>query len=405
MMIGGGRVLSAGPATAPAGPTVQPVATTQAGAATKHADAGPEAGAVERHKNADARWVQVQRQQRERTRDHWPSVAPAATLKPGALVSLKMAGDRLEAKVSELNAVSTVRINVEGSTAVWTLMRSRGGLAGPGGVRPSPLVFINRFDLNAKDDEPWAFHLNANEQRISISSQSIYEIASLVQAGAGVTLTVNEFTQFGQPAANLLTARAASLPQLRAEHPAEFRQYVLPLLGKFSDASFLTPGPGDVYSVFTEIPADGKTSEQLEMLLPDLDADNPADRDAASSRLAKLGAPGVLAALRLDPSGLSEEQKIRLRNFVAAHSRRNLPNPLAARKDAGFLADCLEFDDQVVRAAARADIEKRLGHAVDFDTALGGDPAARAADEIRKELFPPAPPPATGPASQPAPQA
>ncbi|MDB5290571.1 MAG: hypothetical protein JWL69_1812, partial [Phycisphaerales bacterium] len=378
-------------------------AATQA--ATKPAG-GAEALAAERHKNADPRWIEFQRQQRNRARDHWPSVGPAATLKPGALVSIKMAGDQLQVKVMEMNPTSIVRINVEGSNAVWTFMRSRIGLVMPGPFgRQAPFTYINRFDFDTDEEQPWAYHLNCNDRTTSLSSQSIYGTVSLVATSGAVTLTVNEFTQWGQAAANVLSARAGSLPQLRADRPAEFRQYVLPLLEKFSDVSFLTPGPGDVYAVFTEIPADAKTSAQLEALLPELDADDPADRDAASARLAQLGAPGVLAALRLDPSGLSEEQKIRLRNFVGAHCRLGLHDPLATRKDAAFLADCLEFDDPAVRAAARTAIEKRLGHPIAFDTAMSGDAAARAADEIRKELTPPTPPPSTAPATQPEPQA
>lgn len=390
----------------PAAPTTQPADAEQP-ATTQPADLSPEAQSAERHKNADPKWVQFQRQQRSRARDHWPSLAPAATLKPDALVHLKLSGDLLAAQVADLNPGTMVRVAVEGSDATWTYMRPRPPVfGGPVGlINPAHMTYINRFDLDAKDEEAWTSRLAVSPQALTLSSQSIFDAASLSQSGGTVTLIVNEFTQWGQPPLNLLTARAASLPQLRAEHPAEFRQYALPLIEKFTAESFLIPGAADVYAVFTEVPADVKVTDQIEALLPDLDSDNPADRAAASARLTELGAPGVLAAMRLDPSGLSEEQKNRLRRFVATYSRRSIPDPLVARRDAGFLADSLEFEDPAVRAAARGDIEKRLGHPIPFDPAQTGEPAARAVDEIRKQLLPPPPPPSTAPATLPSPQA
>src|SRR5206468_617377 len=83
----------------------------------------------------------------------------------------------------------------------------------------------------------------------------------------------------------------------------------IPLLGKFSDLSWLRPGASDVYSVFTEIAADPQTTARIDELLPDLDSDAFHVRDAAGKQLLEMGPPAVLAALRKHPAELSSEQQ------------------------------------------------------------------------------------------------
>ena len=114
--------------------------------------------------------------------------------------------------------------------------------------------------------------------------------------------------------------------------------YVIPMLARFSDPSFLQPGPADVYSVFVEIPADQKITHEVEQLVPQLDADDPADREAASAKLRQFGAPAVLAALRMDESTLSEEQKLRLKAFIAGYRR-------FARRRPGFATAYAQLSD------------------------------------------------------------
>ena len=206
----------------------------------------------------------------------------------------------------------------------------------------------------------------------------------MIQNAGAVTVRVFEYAQWGQPNKVVVTAAAPTLFQLRAEHPEDFRTYVLPMLGKFSDLSFLAPGPSDVYGAFQEIPADEKVTGEIEQLIPKLDADDPADRDAASAKLDQLGSAGVLAALRMDMSDLTAEQKERLRLFIAQHRRRSGINVTALLHDPAFLIDCLEFPDAAVRAAAKADLERLIGKSIAFDATLTGGAAATAADAPAK---------------------
>ena len=181
--------------------------------------------------------------------------------------------------------------------------------------------------------------------------------------------------------------------------------YVLPVLARFSDLSFLVPGPTDVYSVFVEIPPDPTVVPLVAQILPQLDSDDPDVREAGSAKLRQLGVAGMLAALRWDQTALSEEQKARLDSFVEEFRRRGPGEPAARRRDIGFLIDSLEYSDPAVRAAAKAELERQAGHAISFDPALTGAEAAKAADVLRQQLLvPPATQPATIPATQPGPQ-
>jgi hypothetical protein len=142
----------------------------------------------------------------------------------------------------------------------------------------------------------------------------------------------------------------------------------------------MKPGAGDVYGVFTEVQADQQVTQKIEALLPELDSPSSPIRDAASQRLMALGPAGVLAALRLDSSALTDEQRGRLGELVARHRRRDLADPAAARKDPNFLADCLEYDDPAVRRAAKATLERAVGQPVPVDITLTGDALTRAVD-------------------------
>lgn len=385
-------------AKAPADATTQPAAPA---AATEPAD--PKAAADARRKQLDPRWKQINEAQFNSMRTHWADAPIAQTFKPGALVSLSLSNGMVKADTTDLATAVPVRVAVEGSKTVWMLARRR--VAALGVAAGGSYLNLTRFDFDAKDDAPWQSRLFINNQAVTLTSQNFYGSTNLTQMNGTVGLNVVEFTQFGQPQKNVCTAQAGSLTQLRAEHPEEFRLYVLPLLALFSDTSFLQPGPADVYSVFLEIPADQKVSADLEQLAPQLDADDPADRDTASAKLRQIGALAVLAALRMDESNLSEEQKLRLKSFVAGYRRLPVADPTSQRHNLGFLIDCLEYEDLAVRNAAKAELENQTHHPIEFDTSLSGPEAAASADILRKQLLtPPTPVELTAPATQPAPQ-
>jgi hypothetical protein len=283
-----------------------------------------------------------------------------------------------------------VRLKVEGSNATWVVSRrTTPVVVGANLPDPSPTLMLQRYDPDARaDDEVWSIYLSANNNALSLSGQSIAGRVMYSQNARNpnpVTMTVMEWAP-GPRMANVFTAQAATFQQLRAEHPAEFRQYLLPVLGKVSDLGWMLPDAADVYRAFPDIPADPAATQKVLALLPELDARAFATRDAASRRLAATGRPGVLAVLRLDPAPLTDEQRGRLGQFVAGYRHRDDLDPAAARKDPSFLADALEYPDPVVRAVARRALEAVLGKPIAFDVNLSGDELTAAVDAIRKQI-------------------
>jgi hypothetical protein len=206
----------------------------------------------------------------------------------------------------------------------------------------------------------------------------------------------------------ILTASATDLHHLRNDHPDEVRRYLAPLLRKITGQPVLQPGPGDVYRVFTAIPADPAVVARIESLLPGLTSLNPDERERATKSLRDLGPAGALAALRFDSDGLSPEQANRLNDMVALHTRLTLPDPAEAVKDTSFLIDCFEDDDLAVRVAAKDAVERALGAKVEFDPKAPAPQRAAAGDALRRKLAkdaaaknPPDAPPAAVPPNAP----
>lgn len=388
----GATAVVAAPATRP----VAVIPATQPSPATHPADAN--APAAERHKNFDPRWRQIHESVRNNYR-RWADAPVLQTVKLDALIHFWLYNGLLHAQSADVATPTQVRIGVDGSKAVWTLLR-------PHGAGFASLTRIERYDFDAKDEELWNSRVMIGEGFVTLSAQSLYGNTTLWQNASGVNVRVAEFGQWGQPQNVVFTGQARSMLQLRAEHPQEFRTHVVPLLSRFSDLSFLLPGPADVYGVFVEIPADQMIVQSIARILPELDADDPVDRDAGSAKLRELGSAGVLAALRWDTTDLSEEQKLRLESFIGCFRRRPIADPAAQRRNVDFLIDCLEYDDQTVRTAAKSELEKQAGHPINFDPSMTGKEAAKAADALRKQLLtPPDNALPAMPATQPAPQA
>jgi len=178
---------------------------------------------------------------------------------------------------------------------------------------------------------------------------------------------------------------APDLLKLWNDHQRECRQYLVPLLKTIAPReNLLRPRAGDVYRVFRDIPADPEVTKQVVALLPGLEADSPAARDEASSRIESLGAAGVLAVLRMDRSEWTPEQTARLAAIVQRQSTLN--DSPAWQRDIYFLTDCLDDADPAVRQAALTLVRAVAGREVEFDVAAGSPARLAAAQEILREL-------------------
>jgi hypothetical protein len=178
---------------------------------------------------------------------------------------------------------------------------------------------------------------------------------------------------------------APDLLKLWNDHQRECRQYLVPLLKTIAPRqNLLRPRAGDVYRVFRDIPADAQVTKQLAALLPELEADSPGARDAASAKIESLGAAGVLAMLRMDRSEWTPEQTARLAAIVQRQSTLN--DSPAWQRDIYFLTDCLDDADPAVRQAALASVRAIAGRAVEFDVDAAPSARLAAAQEILRSL-------------------
>lgn len=387
----------AAPTTRPAAPATQPAAAVDEAAEKKKA---AEAEAAKK-KAAVENFLRSQRQQRDNVHNNYSGLKLAGTYTLDSLLNFSVVDGQIQVECNAMPTTERTRVAVEGSNAIWVVTR-HGMQAWNVNQNFPSTTSIARYEPDVKDDKAiWQTSITVSARSLSISGQWVGGRVSLSQVNNGVTANVMEYAANPNGAGirvnNILTVRKASLQELRAAHPIEFRQHILPLLAKVSDLKWLQPGAADVYSAFGTIAADQKIIQRIEGLLPELDADAFPIRDAASQQLAELGPAGVLAALRMDLSKLTGEQSGRLREFVASHRRRTLMQPQDAARDPEFLVDCLEHDDPQVRGAAHRALEALTGQKLTFNASLKGAELAKAADAARQkvtELLPPATQPA-----------
>lgn len=353
----------------------------------------------------DPSFMAAQRAQRDNARNQYAGLPDGGETNLADLVKFNLDRGLLSLDVTGSAVRGNQRYTVKGVNAVWTLNRSSSNIvtfvAGNRVLRNTSSTTLTRLDLGVKDDaENWNTYASSNGTYVSVTGQSVNGRVMFsqnlgarnmgnVNAMPIITLAVTEWQggpQAGGGArlANVFRGTAKSLDDLRAKFPDEFRSYFIPLLQKLSDMAWLTPGATDVYSVFTDIAADPTATGKVSALLPDLDSDSFTIREAASRQLLELGPTGVLAALRMDRSQLSDEQKGQLGRLIAAHRRRDLNDPSDVIKDTAFLTDCLEHPQVAVRKSAKSALEKVLGQSIAFDVDAPSARMGPAADEVRK---------------------
>lgn len=284
--------------------------------------------------------------------------------------------------VAELgNQVAPYRIEVENSTALWTVRKR---VIGAG----SQYVIVSRFDFDAAADEFWSTGLTLRAGYFAVNAicgdTATGMRVRLTQSNGTLSFTCTTIDRGSQRL--FVNASAATLKQLQSEHPQEVRKYLMPILRKLTGRNLLRPGATDVYRVFEKIQPSPQMARQLDELLVRLESDVYAVRDRASKDMASLGAMAVLAALRRDTSDLSAEARNRLDLFIWNHSNLPIDDVPSALKDGPFLLDCLDDEDINVRSAAKDALERLIGRTVEFAPAAADEERAAAVDGLRKTL-------------------
>ena len=291
---------------------------------------------------------------------------------------------QLETTPCTINTNPAQRIKVIGSEATWVL-----GAAGMG-INITSLEYINPAQLEG--DGIWNAVLNVRPGSLFITIRrgwkSPTEYHTITQRKDSFNVIVrNSLPRLpGAPlGGQMQSLRAESFEQFRQKSPAEFEQYVKPVVELLGLAGLLKPGPADIYRVFSEIQPSPESERRLLEIVAALASVDPAQRTAASQQLEKLGPPGVLAALRLDRSILTPEQSSRIDTFLRSQSSQT-NNPQRLRHEPLFLVDCLESDDLEVRKLALAELKVALNRDVSLDFTADAESLRRAVAGLRKQI-------------------
>ncbi|MFI5378267.1 MAG: hypothetical protein ACHRHE_03080 [Tepidisphaerales bacterium] len=293
---------------------------------------------------------------------------------------------QLEAVASGINPVPAQRIQVIGSDAVWSVGSAAVGMGM--GANVTGLEYLDASQLERDGICSAILSVRAGFLTITVRRgvKSNAEFFSISQRKNIFSLIVRSAGAPGAAVAGRMQSFSAeSIEQFRQKSPAEYKQYVAPVIELLSLAALLKPGPTDVYRVFSEIKPAPESERQLLEIVAALASVDPAERTAASQRLEKLGTAGVLGALRLDRSILTPEQRNRVDAFLRSQSC--FPNePERLRHDPLFLVDCLESEDLRVRKLALNDLKAALNRDIAVDIAGDAESLRRAAAGLRKEI-------------------
>ena len=148
------------------------------------------------------------------------------------------------------------------------------------------MLVVNRYDFDkVKEGEYWQTSLNLNDQYLMLQEQGVDGLGMVPPDGRHGPAECDLDSKRPRPRGDESPRGHADATLQRASR----RSPPVPLcpgwcgwLGR--DAP--RPGAAYVYTVFEEIPADPAVSRKLAALLPRLDAELFADRDAASKELA-----------------------------------------------------------------------------------------------------------------------
>ena len=215
---------------------------------------------------------------------------------------------------------------------------------------------------------PGQLHLNQDYSLLADevhSVQLIQNIRELIEDEPRVRLYV-QIT--AQPEVNL-RLEANNIVDLRHKFPAEVAKYVDPIFHSLRQEGLLAKvDPKLAWQVFADAytpPAD--VVAKATALVKQLDAEQFADREAASKALEALGQPAALALLRVDRTGWSEEQIGRVDAFLAKFKTTDDAEAKRLRKDRDFLLDCLYSEEEPIRRRAHAELQALVGRPIEFD--------------------------------------
>jgi hypothetical protein len=195
-------------------------------------------------------------------------------------------------------------------------------------------------------------------------------------------LQINEYDVQTQQVIKNVTYSAKDFAALRAQQPADVREYLGPLFIQFGWRAAL-----GIDALAREVLEDPKLpaeiAEKARKLVADLDSDQYAVRTAALEELRKLGADVVPALRAMDQAKMTEEQKLTVAEIIVGMKGMPPEQIARLRNNRDFLLDCLYSGDAVVLAMARTRIEAMLGAKIEIDPKADADERAKVIEPLR----------------------
>lgn len=179
----------------------------------------------------------------------------------------------------------------------------------------------------------------------------------------------------GEPLADL-SLTAATVGDLRRDHPTEFAKWVLPILIDFDIASLGTDDPSAAWQVLSaDLKADPAVSAQVKVILADLDSPQFGTRLKAQESLAALGQAAVVVLAGLDSAGWSAEQRSSVDAFLVSRWPVSPEKAAALATNPDFLVDVLYQRDGELIALSLARLSTLAGRPLSLE--LPEKPAER----------------------------
>jgi len=181
---------------------------------------------------------------------------------------------------------------------------------------------------------------------------------------------------------------AATLADLRRQHPLEFEQYLRPLFNEFHQAQ---PIFAVEDKMAWQVMADGwkapaDLAGRVLPLIAQLNADNYSEREKAQNALRQIGEPAALFLAVQDRSRWTDEQKARVGKLLAEFFPLAPDQVKTLGRDVNFLLDCLASEDADLRAATLNRLSRIVGRQITLDLNQPLAQRLAAIAQLRREL-------------------
>ena len=202
----------------------------------------------------------------------------------------------------------------------------------------------------------------------------------------GVQLTVYASSNTGRMERNVVLLEQDFATLLR-KHPREVDQYLRPMMRELRQDSLFAVDDLTAWQVFSDKwKPNAAVASEVTRLLPELDQEDYATREAARQSLLKLGPDAAMVIYRMKRDGLSPEQRCQLDALLTHHSFLSRAEAQRLATDSDFLLDCLYSPNTQIRQIAADRLGEKLNHPVTVDASADYPARVRQVDALRAEI-------------------